>query len=116
MYLVLRKNRSAEWLKDVSLDSPIFHASLIDLCVLAPKNYYNGYQLGWLEIGLNDALNEIIQTQFDDDKLEMSITSYWPTPLVDMWDKNNEKTFQPILHNEKALKSILKDWNAKFKK
>lgn len=62
-FIELKVNRSAEWLKHVSLDSPIFHASRIDLCVLAPKNYYNDYQLDWLEIGLNDALNEIIETQ-----------------------------------------------------
>src|SRR3970040_2461240 len=37
VYFVLRKNQKVEWLKGVQLDSPIFKASHIDLCVLAPK-------------------------------------------------------------------------------
>lgn len=108
VYFVLRKNRGAEWLKDISLNSPIFKANHIDLCVLAPKRYYKDYQLAWLETSLTIALKDIF-----DDELEMNLSSYWPTPL-EVWDMRDENFFQRILQDEKAMKSILKDWNHAF--
>ena len=112
VYFVLRKNRNAEWLKHVSLDLPIFIACRIDLCVLAPKKYYDDYQLAWLEKSLSQALNEIIAEKLGE-VLVMDLSSYWPKPL-EMWDMKDESSFQRILEDNEALKSILKDWNSAY--
>lgn len=82
VYLVLRKNREHEWLGSVDLTMPIFQASQIDLCVLAPKDYYVGYNLSWLEVSLESAINEICEEQLESD-LTMGISSHYPTELAD---------------------------------
>jgi len=113
VYFVLRKNQRAEWLKDTSLDSLIFKANHIDLCVLAPRSYYKDYQLAWLEKSLTSALNEIFDDLLGDGELEMNLSSYWPGPL-ETWDMKDKNFFQNLLKNDNDLKSILKDWKPAF--
>ncbi len=81
VYFVLRKNRECDWLSNVDLSMPIFQANQIDLCVLAPEDYYDGYRLGWLEINLTSAMNEICEEQLGE-RLAMSVSSYFPTELA----------------------------------
>ena len=107
VYYVLRKNRGKEWLKGVSLEQPIFKASHIDLCVLAPSNYYKDYNLGWLETSLESALNEVVESE----NLTFNLSSHWPTGL----DKIPKDTkFSKI--DPKKLVPYLTYWNKAYSK
>ena len=104
VYFVLRKNRDCAFLNGISLGAPIFKASKIDLCVLAPKDYYDGYQLAWLERDLTKALNEIVNDQLPEKGLIISLSSYYsPISLA------TNSGFAPD-----KLKSCLTDWTKAF--
>lgn len=78
IYFVLRKNQHKVWQYGLSPDTRIFEAKQIDLCVLAPWDYFDGYEhLGWLENELSDALAVACHEEFGGD-LKMSLTSYRP--------------------------------------
>lgn len=98
VYYVLRKNRGETWLKDVSLVQPIFKANHIELYVLAPKDYFAGYKLGWLETSLTVALNEI--AKFENFKFNLS--SYKFTKLEKYSDLNNENMGSYLTQWDKA--------------
>lgn len=75
VYLVLRKNRREKWLSEDWLHTDIFSAKLIDLCVLAPVDYYEGYDLGWLEHDFSQALAVVCNKNFGD-ALTMTLSNY----------------------------------------
>ena len=107
IYFVLRKNQKADWLADLSFDAEIFDANQVDLCVLAPGDYYHGYELGWLEKMLNDALDVICFEDKFDKKLKMSLTSYWPTKLP---------KWTGVPSDEEILMSCLTVWEKAYEK
>jgi DNA polymerase-3 subunit epsilon len=107
IYFVLRKNQKANWLADLSFDAEIFDASQVDLCVLAPGDYYHGYELGWLEKKLNDALDVICFEDKFGKKLKMSLTSYWPTKLPE-WPE--------VFPDDEILMSCLTEWEKAYQK
>lgn len=77
VYFVLRKNRKEEWLSEDWLNNDIFSARQIDLCVLAPREYFDGnkYNLRWLEDELSEALASKCKEHFGDE-LTMTLASY----------------------------------------
>lgn len=101
VYFALRKNRVREWLRNADLSKEIFQANKIDLCVLAPQDYYAGYKLGWLEVSLTSAINEICEEQLGG-RLTMSLSSYFPTELAN-------STF-----DTSKLESYLTDWKRAY--
>ena len=107
IYFVLRKNQKANWLADLSFDAEIFDASQVDLCVLAPGDYYHGYELGWLEKSLNDALDAVCFEGKFGKKLKMSLTSYWPTRLP---------KWTGVPRDEEILMSCLTEWEKAYEK
>jgi len=107
VYFVLRKNRGEAWLKGISLEQPIFKASFIELCVLAPKNYYKDYNLGWLESGLKNALNEMAKSE----DFTIDISSYWPIGLDEITKDTKISELDP-----KKMESYLTHWNEAYSK
>lgn len=107
IYFVLRKNQKANWLADLSFDAEIFDASQVDLCVLAPADYYHGYELGWLEKRLNNALDVICFEDKFGKKLKMSLTSYWPTKLPE---------WTGVPPDDEILMSCLTEWEKAYEK
>ncbi len=77
VYFVLRKNRNEEWLSEDWLNNDIFSARKIDLCVLAPRDYFgeSRYNLRWLEDELSEALASKCKKHFGDE-LTMTLASY----------------------------------------
>jgi len=98
VYYVLRKNRGETWLKDFSLVQPIFKANLIELFVLAPKDYFAGYKLGWLETSLTVALNEIVKSE----NFEFNLSSYRFAELEKYSELNNENMASYLTQWKKA--------------
>lgn len=101
VYYVLRKNRKEIWLNDIQLNQEIFKATLIELYVIAPKNYYKGYNLGWLESSLLNALNEMAKNE----NLTFNLSSVWPVGL----DKISKDTIIFEIGPVK-MKSYLTNW------
>jgi hypothetical protein len=101
VYFVLRKNRGESWLKGISLEQPIFKASLIELCVLAPQDYFTGYKLDWLETSLTVALNELAKSE----NFKINLSSYWPAELEKYSKLDPEK-----------MESYLTYWNEAYSK
>lgn len=95
IYLVLRKNQDEKWLNGVTFEAPIFQANQIDLCVLAPSSYFDGYKLAWLENELKGALAGFCHGEFGGG-LTMGITSYRPPgeeALEEIFIKEWEKAY-----------------------
>lgn len=72
VYLVLRDNQFR--LSEESKKSRIFHAREINLRVLAPREYFDGYELGRFEQELNAGFLKILAKRKDG--LTMRVTSY----------------------------------------
>lgn len=102
VYLVLRRN--PDGLSPESKASKVFKAQKVNLRVLAPKDYYKGYNLKWLHDELNNSLKTIANDN-SSQPFEMSISSHWSSEL-EKWDEG-------ILLNENKLKSLLDicSWN-----
>lgn len=109
VYLVLRKER--KWLPECFRDVPVFTATNVRLIVLAPEKFYEGYELGWLENGLTEALGGVIKNEHPGCDLSMKISSHWPTRL-EKW--GNKKWEDSALKDESFLASILQDWEPAF--
>jgi hypothetical protein len=100
VYLVLRK------VPEVSKGAKMFAAQDIGLRVLAPKEYFKRFALGWLERELNEALPKIVE-EFDfGEQFRMTVSSHWPSNLK-IWDDG-------ILANDSDLLSCLEDWQPAF--
>lgn len=103
VYLVLRNDR--DWLPECSRGAGVFKAQEIGLCVLAPKQFYRGYKLGWLEHKLTAAFSLIIKNM-PLEKLTITVSSHWPTQFEE-WDES-------VLSDETRLNSILERWTPEF--
>lgn len=106
VYFVLRKNRGERWLLEDWLNADIFAAKLIDLCVLAPGDYYDGYELGWLESELSQALGNACTENFGGD-LSMTLTNY-RLAEISKWSKVS-------LDYEKTLQGLATTWEIAYK-
>jgi hypothetical protein len=101
VYLVLRKNRGEKWLSVDWLRADIFSAKRIDLCVLAPVDYYEGYDLGWLEQDLTTALAYVCKENFGD-ALTMTLTNCALTGIPKWSDVN--------LEDRRTLQGLATEW------
>ena len=107
VYFVLRKNRGERWLSEDWLTADIFSAQLIDLCVLAPGDYYDGYELGWLESELSQALGYACTESFGGD-LSMTLTNYRLAGIP--------KWSEASLQNAKTLQGLATAWEKAYER
>lgn len=104
VYLVLRKE--PDWLPEIARGQPVFKAHDVGLRVLAPKDFFEGYDLVWLEARLNEALPRIIEEQGLESPLIMQVSSHW-SPQHTEW-------CEAILSDDPRLLSFLSEWEAAF--
>ena len=107
VYFVLRKNRGEEWLSEDWLNADIFAAQLVDLCVLAPGDYYHGYELGWLEKELSQAIGDACTESFGGN-LKMTLTNYRLAGIPKWLEAN--------LDDELTLQGLGTAWGKAYKR
>jgi hypothetical protein len=80
VYLASRTDR-ADNLKYEAADLPVLGANRITLCVLAPKSYYEGSQLMWLQDAINDGLKPFATADLSIDFRFEKFGPEWPHDL-----------------------------------
>ncbi len=110
VYFLLRKTPKPAWFKGEWVDKrPIFKAKRVDLCVLAPHKYYDGYELGWLEKELSDGLLQLCEIEQARNaihgELTMSVKCFSMATLKEWKDK---------ITDEAMLISIRDNWKAQY--
>lgn len=108
VYFALRKNSDAEWLAEDWLNNAIFSAQKIELCVLAPHDYFGEgrYNLRWLEDELSAAVAIKCKEHFGSE-LTMSLASYvLPENLKCSTTESGNKTILPSLNAESKASVI----------
>lgn len=93
VYLAQRWN--AELRSDGSKNCAIFDAASVGLRVLAPRTYFHGFELGWLERELTNGLEEVTNKNGP----KMRLSSHW-SPGFETWDSK-------ILGDAMGLRSML---------
>lgn len=85
VYLASRTDR-AENLKYKAADLPVLTANSITLCVLAPKLYYAGSNLKWLQVAIDDGLKRLATSELKMDFRFEKFGSEWShdLPIKDM--------------------------------
>lgn len=78
MYVFFRSNKDVE-----KLDKPLLKARHINLVVLAPKKYYSGYKLGFLENLFSTGLNALL------DKMQIDLKMNFEFKCFQNLDENN---------------------------
>lgn len=106
IYVASRK--APEYLSDASRQSPVLHAKKINLRVLAPKTYFDGYQFFGFQQHLNAGFEGLLAKHKDG--LSMSIGSYWH-PELDRW-KNGKPESLEKLEDLLAIETWIPAFNA----
>lgn len=109
VYLVLRHNRA--WLTVDSREQPVFSAEKIGLRVLAPQEYFKGYEqyLSRIEAKINHALPVVIGELNLSLPLSMDIGSYHHNRLK--YDRRAKKLDEEVLADPL---SVLVDWKTAY--
>jgi hypothetical protein len=110
VYFVLRNTQKPAWFKGAWVDErPIFKAKRIDLCVLAPQDYYVGYELGWLEKELSVGLMHLCEIDLAEDASHGELTM-----SVQCFAMRTLKKWVEKITDEAALISIRDKWQAQY--
>lgn len=100
VYLALRQNE--DWRSPRSQEAPVFNAGKVTLHVLAPHDYYKGYEFAWLEDAVSEGIGKLAN-EITAGSLEMGLACYWPRDWNGL-----------VPQGPKEAQSILKNWKPAF--
>ena len=91
--IYLASRNTPKYLSDTSRKSLVLQAKKINLRVLAPKDYFSGYQFFSFQQHLNAGFKKLLAK--DKDGLSMSIGNYWH-PELDRWKDGKPESLEEL--------------------